>query len=48
LIAHFIVGQWTVPGNLVRLKGSDTLAIRYPPEMVSISLLPTRFLAQNT
>lgn len=25
-------GQWTRPGNLVRLSESETLALRHPPE----------------
>jgi hypothetical protein len=33
------VGQWTMPGNSVRLSGCETLAPRHPPEMVGISML---------
>lgn len=40
-------GQWTRPGNLVRLSESETLALRHPPETVGIFLLPTKFLGQN-
>ena len=39
------MGQWTMPGNLVRLSGSETPALRYPPKKVGVSLIPTRFLA---
>lgn len=36
------VGQWIVPGNLVRLSGSETLAPWFSPETVCVSLFSTR------